>query len=139
MGRSLRDLKAAVNAAAVWYVEARLGKGGPRFLVRVSMANLILCLLPAGRPGQLYEASVPASALLASGHRTRDLLSSMHRYTQPCTHIEASGSVTLLSQFLAVPLINIQPFLSQGSASLVGRWDSSPCCLSLFPSHNNHC
>lgn len=106
MGTSLRDLKAAVNDAAVWYVEARLGKGGPCFWVRVSMANLMLHLLPAGRPGQLYEASVPTSALLASGHRTRDLLSSVHRYTQLCTHIEAPGSVTLLPllpQFLAVP------------------------------------
>lgn len=81
MGRSLRDQRAAVSDAAVWYVQARLGKGGPCFWVRVSMANLTLHLLPAGWPGQLYEASVPTSALLASGHRTRNLLSSMHRYT----------------------------------------------------------
>lgn len=142
MGRSLRDPRAVVNAAAVWYVEARPGKGGPCFWVRLSIANLILHLLPTGRPGQLCEASVPTSALLVSGHRTRDLLSSMHRYTQPCAHTEAPGSITLLlpllPQFLAVPKINIQPSLSQSSISLVGWLDSSPCCPSLFPSHNNH-
>ncbi|KAK7813865.1 hypothetical protein U0070_002515, partial [Myodes glareolus] len=83
-GEEFEGPEGSCERCRCWVCRSQAKPGWPMLLgPSLHGTPLTLHLLPAGRPGQLYEASVPAPALLASGHRARELLPSMRSLHLP--------------------------------------------------------